>query len=342
MSLPWIQVCTNLRTHPKSMRLGVKLKEPRAYLYLVDLWLWAGEACPGGLVEGSDATEVIEMVVGWEGGPGDFVRAAVVVGFLDVREGALAFHDWDDHNGAHARKMEKDRLRRAKGRAEVAGPSRDKSSTPRTKVESAAGEMRGDERRREKETDAGSPPASVAAEPVAPVPEAPPPSKPAQPSATRALDLEVYQRWRQFFHPRAVEDPPKKSLRVIAAARKLRPEATAQAELLRCLEGYRLDDWDGRAKNSHLSLLLRDDEHILRGLELADRGRPATGPPGLHVGASSSKAGACILCRGEFRAILDDRWCASCWGRAFACVDDYWALRPEERDALAAKLREAA
>ncbi len=129
MGLPWIQVRTNIRTHPKSMRLGIRLKDPRAYRLVVDLFLWCGEAAPDGRIKGPDADLVLEAGAGWDGEPGRFAAAALEVGFVDRDGDDLVVHDWADHNGAHAAKVERDRKKAAERREEERAARRSKDHT---------------------------------------------------------------------------------------------------------------------------------------------------------------------------------------------------------------------
>lgn len=178
MSLPWIQVTTNLRNHPKSLRLGVKLKDSRAYLYLVDLWIWAGESCPAGELLGDDAKAMVELVIGWRGEPGAFADAALEVGFLDalnVEGGGVAIHDWEEHNGAHFRKQQRDRERYARSPGDSATlprRKRDASATsPTVRGDKEEIKRRGD---KEKEEAVGPPPSDVDPPDLAPAVEATP------------------------------------------------------------------------------------------------------------------------------------------------------------------------
>ena len=112
MKLSRIQVQSSLRTHRKSLRLGAKLRDPRAYLRVLDLWLWVAEVCPeDGIIRGADAVDVIEAAVGWTAEPGGFVRAAMETGFLDQTNDGIAVHDWSDYNGSQLKKLERDRKR---------------------------------------------------------------------------------------------------------------------------------------------------------------------------------------------------------------------------------------
>jgi hypothetical protein len=106
MSLPWIRVYNDLPDHPKSDHLAALLDDRRAWTYVVQLWLWASRVKPDGDLSGLHPS-VIAKRAGWDGDPMVFVDAMQEVGFLDENK----IHDWVDFQGAHAKKLEKDRSR---------------------------------------------------------------------------------------------------------------------------------------------------------------------------------------------------------------------------------------
>jgi len=106
MSLPWIRVYNDLPDHPKSDHLAALLDDRRAWTYVVQLWLWASRVKPDGDLSGLHSS-VIAKRAGWDGDPMVFVDAMQEVGFLDENK----IHDWVDFQGAHAKKLEKDRCR---------------------------------------------------------------------------------------------------------------------------------------------------------------------------------------------------------------------------------------
>ena len=106
MSLPWIRVYNDLPDHPKSDHLAAILQEPRAWTHVVELWLWVSRVRPDGSLAGLHPV-VIAKRAGWNGDPITFVDAMRQAGFLDGDQ----IHDWLDYQGAHAKKLEKDRTR---------------------------------------------------------------------------------------------------------------------------------------------------------------------------------------------------------------------------------------
>lgn len=99
--LPWVAVYRDLPRHRKSLALGVELRDPRAWTYLVEGWLWAAENAPDGAIRGEAAAMMLEAACGWRGAPGVFAAAAIKAGFIDVAADGLAFHSWEEHEGAH-------------------------------------------------------------------------------------------------------------------------------------------------------------------------------------------------------------------------------------------------
>jgi hypothetical protein len=131
MPLPWIQVDANLKNHRKAVELGALLKDSRAWTYLPELWMWASQSEPSGVVRGEAAPMVLEHVVSWKGEPGALVSALVACGWIDKVDDGLAFHDWADHQGAHIEKAERDAERKRKLRnGWRKSPSRKEKSTP--------------------------------------------------------------------------------------------------------------------------------------------------------------------------------------------------------------------
>src|SRR5688572_15962882 len=66
VSLPWIKVFTNLPRHWKADRLGELLDDPRAWTYVVELWLWAADVRPDGDLSSLGNTTIARRA-GWQG-----------------------------------------------------------------------------------------------------------------------------------------------------------------------------------------------------------------------------------------------------------------------------------
>lgn len=97
---PWIQVYSNLSTHPKVCRLrdalGLK-NNYEAVGLVVCLWLWAAVNASTGSLNGYADRDIADAC-GWRKPPKKLVCALADVGFLDRgEEGVLTIHDWDEH-----------------------------------------------------------------------------------------------------------------------------------------------------------------------------------------------------------------------------------------------------
>jgi hypothetical protein len=128
--IPWIQVYSNLITHPKTFRLADALKltskdtTPNVVAagLLVSLWTWAIQnAYSGDLSACSD--RAISEAARYKKNPGAFVKALTDAGWLDPDR---KLHDWDEY--AHLL-MEKEDSRKAKTRERVKR-YRDKDKKP--------------------------------------------------------------------------------------------------------------------------------------------------------------------------------------------------------------------
>lgn len=99
--VPWIQVYSNLHTHPKTGRLvdelGIKSAdadpEVVAVGLLVCLWSWACQnAHSGDLSDCSYRT--IANAARWKKSPEKLVNALLACGFLDTD---MKLHDWEEY-----------------------------------------------------------------------------------------------------------------------------------------------------------------------------------------------------------------------------------------------------
>lgn len=109
--LPWVEIDTNLPRHSKSLLLGVKLGDRRAWTHQLELLLWVAENLPTGRFEGQTAAVLVEQASGWTGEVGRFVEAAIAVGFLDKDGDAILLHGWAERAAAHVAKAAHDRQR---------------------------------------------------------------------------------------------------------------------------------------------------------------------------------------------------------------------------------------
>lgn len=176
MSLSWIKLHANLPEHPKADLLECELRTPRAWTFVVQLWLWAAKVRPSGDLSGLPAS-IVARRAGWDGDADVFVAALRTVGFLD----GDVLHDWDDEQGAHQRKAERDRERQRTAReARRSGTAKPSGATPQPVARasrdgraSVAGERRGEERREERESAADATPPAAPAQAGASSPSSP-------------------------------------------------------------------------------------------------------------------------------------------------------------------------
>jgi hypothetical protein len=119
--LHWIEIDTDLPEHKKSLALGLRLGDPRAWTYMAQLFLWCARNNPTGRFEGEDATAMICYASGWARDASQFVSAAESVGFLDRDEdGSLVVHDLAERLAAHIAARAKNARRQKEWRKRVA------------------------------------------------------------------------------------------------------------------------------------------------------------------------------------------------------------------------------
>lgn len=120
--LPWIPLHVSFPTSRKSIALGVALRNPLAWAYVVRLWTWAATHAGDGLIEGPDAVAVIEHAAGWTDSPGSLVEAMSLahIRLLDPTSAGFRIHDWDEHCAPHIQKRDKDKERMRNYRRKIA------------------------------------------------------------------------------------------------------------------------------------------------------------------------------------------------------------------------------
>jgi hypothetical protein len=262
MSLPWIKVYNDLPDHPKSDHLAALLGEPRAWTHILELWLWASRIRPNGNLSGLHPV-VIAKRAGWGGDAVTFVDALRQSGFMDGEQ----LHGWMEYQGAHAKKLEKDRGRIRHLRDSTRDVAATVAATlpatlPATVVERVAESVPPlEEKRRERDKNKNlAPIASDAASeelfPVEPKRRGRPPKEPSEIVADR-------ERWltaaRSLIGLTPEETPVSSKLCIaFANARKRR----GIDQLMRSLDGLNGDKF---ASSSGLMTLL-SDSIIERGL----------------------------------------------------------------------------
>lgn len=143
--LRWVQVETAFLSGPTLRRIAKALGVHRQHAVgmFADLWAWAQEHAPDGVVHGPDAADIIEEAAEWAGERGAFVSAALAVGpeespFAEA-DGGLRLRGMDRYARALHRRMkeaERKRTERAAGAARPqdisrtsAGQSQDSART---------------------------------------------------------------------------------------------------------------------------------------------------------------------------------------------------------------------
>ncbi len=141
--VPWIQVYSNLPSHPKTARLAEELKLKSASVdtrtvaagMVVSLWCWAIQNAWSGDL-GSCSDRAIADACAWRGKPEILVSALCASGFLDPDR---RIHDWEDYailqleNEAQQRRKTKERVARFRAlrrKKALAPPPGDKDAPP--------------------------------------------------------------------------------------------------------------------------------------------------------------------------------------------------------------------
>jgi len=87
-----LRLSTNFADHPKTIKL-VRLLGDDVIRQLLRLWGAAAIDCPDGKLRGMDI-EDIEIMAGWDGEDGLFVRTLVDHGWLDLKRKTYYLHNW--------------------------------------------------------------------------------------------------------------------------------------------------------------------------------------------------------------------------------------------------------
>ena len=142
--LPWIKLDTGLVSHPKLADLCAEVSDPRSLDYLVRLWCWCAHYAADGVVRARDAshlTRTVETVAGWLGDAGRLFAALRLTGWLDeASDGSVRVHDWDEYQGPHAERLERDRDRMREKRKSGQYPVNSRATVARPSGERRGGE----------------------------------------------------------------------------------------------------------------------------------------------------------------------------------------------------------
>lgn len=115
----WMPLYLTVFDHPKTVRMSRLLGISGVTLvgHLAALWAYCRRYAPNGSLA-SLGEDVIEAAARWEGERGAFVMAATDAGFFDEGGDGLSLHNWYDRAGKMLEKMEEERKRSARRRAE--------------------------------------------------------------------------------------------------------------------------------------------------------------------------------------------------------------------------------
>lgn len=124
----YLEIDEDFPTHPKTLRLGARLRNPAAAFYMIKLWSWAKKFQKNGDITAYDPVE-LEMAVNWPAADGSLIEAAVIAGFIDEeRDGETvthrSFHNWMKRTGGAIKRMEAEADRKKWNRLHTAKPMR--------------------------------------------------------------------------------------------------------------------------------------------------------------------------------------------------------------------------
>jgi hypothetical protein len=114
----WFQSYTDLRNHPKTIRLARELRVPKvtAIGHLHLLWGWCMHYAPDGDLSAYDHLD-IAIAAEWEGDSDAFVGAMESAGFLDMSTFTCRVHNWDRYGGRLLERKERNAERMRQARA---------------------------------------------------------------------------------------------------------------------------------------------------------------------------------------------------------------------------------
>lgn len=105
MTIPWIQVYSNLAQHPKtfafaqSLSLESECVSPSVIAagMLVGIWSLCAQSAPDGRLQ-EGAVGALAAAAGWRGTPQTLIDALLAAGLLDREDGGmLHIHNWDNY-----------------------------------------------------------------------------------------------------------------------------------------------------------------------------------------------------------------------------------------------------
>lgn len=110
--MAWIESHDTLARHPKTKRfarlLGISVPQAIGHLHL--LWWWSLEYAQSGDLTAFESYELADAAM-WEGEADCFMDAITRAGFLDVTDGAVLIHDWEEYAGKLLQRREANRVK---------------------------------------------------------------------------------------------------------------------------------------------------------------------------------------------------------------------------------------
>ena len=129
----WIKMSTDLRTHPKVVRIASALKADRLRVVggLHAAWCLFDAHSEDGFLDGY-TIDALNDLVGWPG----FAEAMVLVGWINVDESGLHLPRFDSHNGQSAKRraQETERKRIVRSEEDVSACDADKKRSREDKI----------------------------------------------------------------------------------------------------------------------------------------------------------------------------------------------------------------
>ncbi|SDD64682.1 hypothetical protein [Myxococcus virescens] len=130
--------------HALCARLG-----PEADVYLFRLWAYCGRERLDGRFPGPGADLAVERAVRWRGRRGRLVEGLLAVGLLVVEGEDLVVAKWEEEQGAHIAKVDRDRTK-PDGRSR--GSSEESANLPRESLQTPARDTGGERGEKRRET----------------------------------------------------------------------------------------------------------------------------------------------------------------------------------------------
>lgn len=253
--MAWLKLEDSFRDHRKPKRmarlLGVRAAEARGLI--VALWAWALTQAPDGDL-GDLTPDEIEEAMDWQGAEGCAFKAAVEVGLIDT-DPCQKIHEWMDRAGSYreAQRVAKHRKKKEKKRRKT---QRNGNVTVHNTDASCNVERRGEERTGEEKR--GSTALALTGSKAVAL-------------NNRSEILSVFEHYRTY-HARAARNPNSSQKTWKLIRDRLTKDKRSVDELKRAIDGLHMDPWPGRENHLDLKYAVKDDDAVVRFIEIADKG----------------------------------------------------------------------